>query len=186
MGLISRVAESKDEMSRYQKQYILELNSALDSLDNCSSSYDLLAVLVSWLSSNDHIINEFKKLGYDFSKYLIMDAKDYPVEKSLLNGEEIIYFRNNIRRKIASGYFRFTYFVQYLRDTLEHLFIEHIEKTCPSCEWVEMQILEEQDTHQVVYMCTQCGAAFYANNSRFTAEKSLMIPMKAKRSTMPA
>ena len=59
MGLISRVAESKDEMSRYQKQYILELNSALDSLDNCSSSYDLLAVLVSWLSSNDHIINEF-------------------------------------------------------------------------------------------------------------------------------
>lgn len=115
-------------MGSLEKKYILSLSSSLDSLSSSSDVYDLLKILISWLSSDQAIIDGFKNLGYDFSPYLNMNADDYPVEKSLLNEEEIVYFKNNIHRKIASGYFKFQYFVQYIRDTLEHIFIEHVEK----------------------------------------------------------
>ncbi|HEZ3688493.1 hypothetical protein COH34_12505 [Neisseria meningitidis] len=164
-------------MSNFEKKYILELNDALSHLNHDSTSFDLLKVLISWLS-NDIVIDKFKILGYDFSKYIEMNPDDYPVEKSILNREEIIYLKNNIYRKISSGNFKFQYFVQYIRDILEYLFIEHIERVCPYCEWGEMQKLEEQNTHETVYLCTQCGCAFYNDNSQFLLKTPLTIPMK--------
>ncbi|HGG8635500.1 TPA: hypothetical protein ACJJT5_002183, partial [Neisseria meningitidis] len=92
-------------MSNFEKKYILELNDALSHLNHNSTSFDLLKVLISWLS-NDIVIDKFKILGYDFSKYIEMNPDDYPVEKSILNREEIIYLKNNIYRKISSGNFK--------------------------------------------------------------------------------
>ncbi|MCQ9326292.1 hypothetical protein [Neisseria dentiae] len=164
-------------MSHLEKKYILELDSALSDLDDSSTSFELLEIIISWLS-NDFVINEFKKLGYDFSKYVHMEPEKYPIEKSILSKEEIVYFKNNIRRKKLNKKFKFQYFAQYIRDTLEHLFIEHIERACPNCEWGEMQKLEEKGTHKDVYLCTQCGNAFYADNSQIISNSSLVIPIK--------
>ena len=107
-----------------------------------------------------------------------MKADNYPIDKSLLYGEEIVYFKNNIRRELLLSNFKLQHVVQYIRDTLERLFIEHVERVCPSCGCGEMQKLEEQDTHLKMYQCTQCGAAFYDSGARYTQKNNLNIPTR--------
>lgn len=167
-------------MGYLEKKFILELDSALRDLDSNSTPLELLEIITSWLS-NDFVINEFKKLGYDFSKYLNLNSQDYPIEKSVLNKEEIVYFKNNISRKVTSKIFKFQSFAQCIRDALEYLFIEHVERVCPICGWAEMQKLEEESTYKDVYLCTQCGNAFYNDDSKVVSNLSLNLPIKSSQ-----
>ncbi len=104
-----------------------------------------------------------KIFGYDFSIYIEMNPDDLSGLKNLYinRREEIIYLKNNIYRKISSGNFKFQYFVQYIRDVLECLFIETYWKSLSlTANGVRNAKLEEQNTHETVYLCAPMWMCF--------------------------
>ncbi|NHZ83301.1 hypothetical protein F2P44_29100 [Massilia sp. CCM 8695] len=140
-----------------------EFQENIRNLDEGASPREILDVILDWLRKYKEYFLRPPFSDYGFNRFITLDAPDYPVEISLMRGEELLFFKKLVFNQQGKDK---ESIARILRDTFEMLLVLEMDEKCANCGRDGLGVYLNEENAKLVYECKQCGIAKYTDGAK--------------------
>ncbi len=139
----------------------------LQSLDSDVDRLKLLQRLQIWLKGSVHKFSPEIRAAYELDEYAALDLERFPISESSLSPAE------EVHQLLALPPQSMDNLAMRLRDVIWQGITVESPIECPICNYLQLRILEDPLTHEVVFACDLCAWAQTENGEEWQQDRYL-------------